>query len=80
MSEVKIFRVSGEINKPNYKTTFKKEIRALKNEDALDRVYKEIGSKHKVKRFQIRILKIEQITLEEVSDPVIRKMSSGEKL
>ncbi len=80
MSEVKIFRVSGEINKPNYKTTFKKEIRALKDEDALDRVYKEIGSKHKVKRFQIRILKIEQITLEEVSDPVIRKMSSGEKL
>jgi large subunit ribosomal protein LX len=79
MSEVKIFRVSGEINKPNFKTSFKKEIRALKKEDAVDRVYKEIGSKHKAKRFQIKILKVEQISLEEVTDPIVKKMSSGEK-
>jgi large subunit ribosomal protein LX len=79
MSEVKIFRVIGEINKPNFKTTFKKEIRALKNEDAVDHVYKEIGSKHKVKRFQIKILKVEQISLEEVTDPIVKKMALGEK-
>jgi large subunit ribosomal protein LX len=79
MSEVKIFRVSGEINKPNFKIAFKKEIRALKNEDAVDRVYKEIGSKHKAKRFQIKILKVEQISLEEVTDPIVKKMSLGEK-
>jgi ribosomal protein L20A (L18A) len=40
MSEVKIFRVTGEINKPNLKTKFQKEIRALKKEDA------EIGRAH----------------------------------
>ena len=78
MSEVKIFRVTGEINKPNFKTNFKKEIRALKKEDAVDRVYKEIGSKHKAKRFQIKILKAEQISLEEVTDPIVKKLSLGE--
>lgn len=79
MSEVKIFRVSGEINKPNFKTKFKKEIRAVKKEDAVDHLYKEIGSKHKAKRFQIKILKVEQISLEEVTDPIVKKMSLGEK-
>jgi large subunit ribosomal protein LX len=79
MSEVKIFRVTGEINKPNFKTAFKKEIRAVKKEDAVDRVYKEIGSKHKAKRFQIKILKVEQISLEEVTDPIVKKMSLGER-
>jgi large subunit ribosomal protein LX len=78
MSEVKIFRVTGEINKPNFKTNFKKEIRSLKKEDAVDRVYKEIGSKHKAKRFEIKILKVEQISLEEVTDPIVKKMSFGE--
>lgn len=78
MSEVKIFRVTGEINKPNFKTNFKKEIRALKKEDAVDRVYKEIGSKHKAKRFQIKILKVENISLEEATDPIVKKLSLGE--
>jgi large subunit ribosomal protein LX len=79
MSEVKIFRVTGKINKPNFKTNFKKEIRALKTEEALDRIFKEMGSKHKAKRFQIKILKVEQISLEEVTDPVMKKMVLGEK-
>ena len=78
MSEVKIFRVTGEINKPNLKTKFKKEIRALKKEDAVDRLYKEIGSKHRAKRFQIKIFKAEQISLEQVTDPILKKFSLGE--
>jgi large subunit ribosomal protein LX len=45
----------------------------------VDRVYKEIGSKHKAKRFQIKILKVEQISLEEVTDPIVKKMSLGER-
>ncbi len=80
MSEVKVFRVSGEINKPNYKTTFKKEIRAMNKENAVDRVYMEIGSKHRAKRFQIKILSADEISPEEVTDPIIKKMSLGEKL
>jgi ribosomal protein L20A (L18A) len=44
----------------------------------VDRVYKEIGSKHKAKRFQIKILKVEKISLEEATDPIVKKLSLGE--
>jgi len=79
MSEIKIFRVTGRITKPNWQTNFQKEIRALKQEEALDRVYKEIGSKHKAKRFQIKILKVEEIKPEEVTDLTVKKLTIGEK-
>jgi len=79
MSEIKIFRVTGKIIKPNWQTSFQKEIRALKQEEAVDRVYKEIGSKHKAKRFQIKILNVEEIKLEEVTDPTVKKLTLGEE-
>jgi large subunit ribosomal protein LX len=79
MSEIKIFRVTGKITKPNWQTNFQKEIRALKQEEALERVYKEIGSKHRAKRFQIKILKVEEIKPEEITDLTVKKLTLGEK-
>jgi large subunit ribosomal protein LX len=79
MSEVKVFRITGEIKKPNFQTGFKKEMRALKPEDAVERIYKEIGSRHRVKRFQIRILKVEEIKPEEITDISVRKLTVGER-
>jgi len=79
MSEVKIFQVTGKIVKPNFKTEFRKEYRALKPEDAVELVYKEMGSRHRAKRFQIKIIKVEPISPEESEDVVIRNLSLGEK-
>ena len=79
MSEVKVFRVVGKITKPNFKTDFKKEIRALKPEQAVEQVYKEIGSRHRVKRFQIKILKVDEIRAEEITDPTVKKLTLGER-
>jgi len=79
MSEVKIFRIMGKITKPNFQTDFRKEIRALKPEQAVERIYREIGSKHRVKRFQIRILKVEEISADEATDITVRKLTMGEK-
>jgi large subunit ribosomal protein LX len=79
MSEIKVFRVSGEIRKPNFQTEFRKEVRALKPEDAVEKVYMELGSKHRVKRFQIRISQVEEIGPEEIESPLIRKMTLGEE-
>jgi large subunit ribosomal protein LX len=78
MSDVKVFRVSGQIAKPNWKTNFEKEVRALKPEDAVETVYTDIGSKHRAKRFQIRIRTIEEIKPEDIKDPVLRKFVLGE--
>ncbi len=78
MSEVKIFRVDGKIDKPNWKTSFRKEVRAVKPEDAVEKIYKEFGSKHRAKRFQIKILEVKEISLEEVTDPILKKLVAGE--
>jgi len=75
---VKVFRVMGEIRKPNWKTPFEKEVVALKPEHAIEKVYTELGSKHRVKRFHIKIDKVEEIALNEVEDPLIRKLLAGE--
>jgi large subunit ribosomal protein LX len=79
MSEVKVFRVIGKIRKPNFQTDFRKEVRALKPEDAKEKVYMELGSKHRVKRFQIKIVKVEQISLEEIESPLVTKLTLGEE-
>lgn len=74
-----MFRIIGKIVKPNLKTTFRKEIRALSPENAKEKIYTDIGSKHRAKRFQIRILEVEEIPPEEIQNPLIRKLTLGEE-
>lgn len=78
MSEVKVFRVTGEIRKPNLQTAFRKEVRAVKREDAVEKIYTEIGSKHRAKRFQIKIINVEEVPSEEIESFIIRKLTMGE--
>jgi len=77
MSEVKVFRVIGKIRKPNFQTEFRKEVRALKPEDAVEKVYMLLGSKHRVKRYQMTISKVEEIGPEEIEDVLVKKMTPG---
>jgi len=67
MSEVKVFRVAGRIDKPGLfePITFKKEIAAAKEAHALEKIYAEMGSKHRAKRFQIKIHSVEEVEPEE---------------
>ena len=77
MSEVKVYRVSGKINKPNFKTEFQKEVRAMNPEGAKEKVYMLLGSKHRVKRFQMKIFKVEEVNPKDIKDIIIRKMTPG---
>ncbi len=77
MSEVKVFRIVGKIRKPNFQTDFRKEVRALKPEDAVEKVYMLLGSKHRVKRFQMTILKVEEIEPQEIKDNIVKKLTLG---
>jgi large subunit ribosomal protein LX len=67
MSESKIFRVIGEINKQKFfiPMGFSQEIRAVKMEHAVERIYTEMGSRHRAKRNQITIFSVEEIQSEE---------------
>ncbi|MEM2875687.1 MAG: 50S ribosomal protein L18Ae [Candidatus Bathyarchaeia archaeon] len=78
MNEIKVFRVVGEVLKPNFKTTFKKEVRALKEGDAIEKVYTELGSKHRIKRTHIKITSIEVVKPEHVKDVTLRKLTLEE--
>ena len=74
MNEVKFFLITGEIVKPNFKTNFSKEVRALEADHAIEQIYTDIGSKHRAKRFQIKINKIEEIPAEAVQSTLLKKL------
>jgi len=76
---MKVFRVTGKIQKPNLKTSFRKEIIAIKPEHAVEKVYAELGSKHRVKRFHIKILDVKEIPPQEIENPLLKKLVVGEE-
>jgi len=78
MSKMKVFRVAGVIQKPNLKTSFRKEVVAIKPEHAVERVYAELGSKHRVKRFHIKIVSVEEVSPEKIANPLLKKLITGE--
>lgn len=79
MKKLKVFKVTGEILKPNLKTSFRKEIVAAKSEHAVEKVYAELGSKHRVKRFHIKITSVEEIPPEQIENPLLKKIITGEE-
>ena len=66
MSEVKTFRITGEILKHGNDVNFSKDIRALKKGDAVETVYLHFGGQHKIKRVHIKVISIEELKLEDV--------------
>ena len=62
MSEVKLYKITGELRKHGDKLPFKKEIKALKKEDALEHLYRDMGSRHKARKFEIMIGKVEEVS------------------
>lgn len=74
MSEIKIFRIIGNYRKKHKKYLFRKEVRALKEENALEKVLSQITSIGIFRR-QISIQEIKEITLDEAQDYLIKELS-----
>ena len=74
---MKTFRVTGEINKPRLSTPFVRELLADKSEHAVERVYAEIGSRHRVKRYHIKITSSQEISADQIENPILKKIVSG---
>ena len=74
---VKIYKVEGQICKPNYTSRFSKELRAVNPEEAIEKMYAELGGQHGIKRVHLRIDAVEELRLDEVEDPIIRVLSEG---
>ena len=76
--EVKVFRVVGfmliaQDSLPRW-VKFVKEVRALKPEHALEKIYSELGSRHKVKRANIKIVDIEEISPDQAKSKYIKDL------
>jgi len=62
MSQVRLFKITGELRKGGDKLPFTKNIKATKEEDALQHLYADMGSRHKARRFEIAVKRIEELT------------------
>jgi LSU ribosomal protein LX len=84
MGEVKVYLVEGEMllghsSRPEWRK-FRVYLRALKPSDALERVYSELGSRHKLRRRHIRVNSVREVPLEEVDDIRVLKLASLERI
>jgi len=71
---VKIYRIIGTYSKKYRKYLFRKEVRALKEKDALEKALSQITSIGILRR-QINIKEIKVITPEECQDYLIKELS-----
>ncbi|NVM45830.1 MAG: 50S ribosomal protein L18a [Candidatus Lokiarchaeota archaeon] len=72
---MKIYRIIGTYRKKYKKYLFRKEVRALKEKDALEKALSQITSIGILRR-QITIQEIKEITPEESQDYLIRELSN----
>jgi large subunit ribosomal protein LX len=75
---MKAYRVTGQIQKPRLSTPFVRELIADKSEHAVEKVYAEIGSRHRVKRVHIKITDVKEISVDEIENPILKKIVAGE--
>ncbi len=76
--KVKVFRISGSFKQRKQNTPFSKEISAITEEQAKEKLFSEFGSRNRLKRGQIRIDNIDEISFEEVTDPFVQKLVTNE--
>jgi large subunit ribosomal protein LX len=75
---MKVFKVTGQINKPRLSTPFVRELLADKSEHAVEKVYAEIGSRHRVKRMHIKITSAVEVSGDAIENPILKKLVAGE--
>ena len=60
LPEVKKFKITGEIRKAKLRIPFSVVYEAVKQEHALQRLYAEMGSRHRARRFEIKVAEIKE--------------------
>lgn len=79
--QAQIFRISGTYKGKRGPVEFSKEVRALQEEDAIELLHTDLGSKHRIRRGAISVTKVEVIkSIEEVKDPVILRLVLEENI
>ncbi len=74
---MKAYRVKGTFKMGEFKAPFNREIEAMDQKDAREKVYSLLGSEHRCKRQYIKVDAIVELTLDEVEDPIVRARVTG---
>ncbi|MCS7098813.1 MAG: 50S ribosomal protein L18Ae [Sulfolobales archaeon] len=81
--DVKIYRITGlALISPGRLRRWQKfsvEVRAVRKEDAVERVLSELGSRHKLKRSHVKILSVEEIDVSEVRSKFVRDLEAVDR-
>ena len=72
--KTKIYRVKGILMDIDKVKPFTKELKAIKEEDIEEKILSDFGSKHRLSRKDIKIESIEEISKEDVTDPIIKEL------
>ncbi|KAA0005204.1 MAG: 50S ribosomal protein L18a [Thermoplasmata archaeon] len=71
---MKVYRVEGKFLMGKIWQPFSKEIIGNDENEARERLFSILGSRHRVKRRMIKIDSIREVNKEEIQDPVIKYM------
>jgi len=74
---MKAFRVTGKFKMGGSMTPFSKEYTAADKKQVEDKALADLGSKHRVKRKDMTIEKVEELALDQIQDTSIRQAAEG---
>jgi large subunit ribosomal protein LX len=81
--DVKVYRVAGlALFSPDKLRRWQKftiEVRAVRKEEAVERVLSELGSRHKLKRSHIKIVSVEEAEVGEARSKLVREIENLER-
>lgn len=69
---MKAFKVTGSFRMGRKPSLFAKEVAAADKKAAEERIFSDLGSKHKVKRYDITIDKVTELKPDDVSDLAVK--------
>ena len=71
VTSVKAFRIRGAFRMGRNRQPFTREVAAESQEEAVQRVLSELGSKHRAKRRDIAIQEVSEVPRAEIEDSVV---------
>ncbi|HDM25656.1 MAG TPA: 50S ribosomal protein L18a [Thermoplasmatales archaeon] len=69
---MKAFRIEGSFKMGEKLQPFKKEIIAETKDSAIEKIYSVFGSRHRVKRKEIKIENIQELKEDDITDPITK--------
>jgi len=75
---IKVYRIEGFFGERGSRQPFAIDLRATKPEEASEKAYADIGSRHKCKRREVKIESVKEIPAEESKSLLARQISEEE--